>query len=412
MSLADLLSLPFRLAVSILVGTYNFAATLLPFLPRIQPQNVLGYSINRTSPPRSLASPQTLAARFTREFEETYGSVHPDFFQNGYNQALEQMKQDLRFLVVYLHSEEHDNTDDFCRKTLSSAQFVDFVRQQNILFWAGNVKEGDAFQVGITLGATTFPFLAVVALVNPPSGGTKPAVVARIEGPTSTEDLVARIKAAMDRHELLMATVRAERAERDSARILREQQDQAYQESLRKDQERERKQREERERQRREEEEKEKAFKIKKDRLDVCIFVIVSSVLCSPDSIMFTNSGSQARKSRRQRLLASLPAEPEAGTPNTTRIQFRLPDGSRHQRCFNTTDAVKLLYNYIESFDPLSYDTLDASSPDLELPGSIYNDEEFEFILVSPFPREEYTDMNKTVKEAGLVNGNLMVEEK
>lgn len=42
----------------------------------------------------------------------------------------------------------------------------------------------------------------------------------------------------MDRHELLMATVRAERAERDSARILREQQDQAYQESLRKDQER------------------------------------------------------------------------------------------------------------------------------------------------------------------------------
>lgn len=36
--------------------------------------------------------------------------------------------------------------------------------------------------VGITLGATTFPFLAVVALVNPPSGGTKPAVVARIEG--------------------------------------------------------------------------------------------------------------------------------------------------------------------------------------------------------------------------------------
>lgn len=90
-----------------------------------------------------------------------------------------------------------------------------------------------------------------------------------------------------------------------------------------------------------------KHLRLKKTVLMFVFFVIVSSVLCSPDSIMFTNSGSQARKSRRQRLLASLPAEPEAGTPNTTRIQFRLPDGSRHQRCFNTTDAVKVFLQFL-----------------------------------------------------------------
>lgn len=52
---------------------------------------------------------------FIRLYEEKYGLGHPVFYQGTYSQALNDAKQELRFLLVYLHCEEHQDTTNFCR---------------------------------------------------------------------------------------------------------------------------------------------------------------------------------------------------------------------------------------------------------------------------------------------------------
>jgi len=47
--------------------------------------------------------------------------------------------------------------------------------------------------------------------------------------------------------------------------------------------------------------------------------------------------------------IITLTTEPQAGTPGTARIQFRLPNGSRSVRRFLESDSVKMLYVYVES---------------------------------------------------------------
>lgn len=53
--------------------------------------------------------------RFVHQFEETYGSVHPVFYQGSYGQAISDAKQELRFLLVYIHQDNNKNCQDFCR---------------------------------------------------------------------------------------------------------------------------------------------------------------------------------------------------------------------------------------------------------------------------------------------------------
>lgn len=53
--------------------------------------------------------------KFKSSFESKYGRVHPTFYEGSYSQVIEDAKKELRFLLVYLHSSEHNDTDQFCR---------------------------------------------------------------------------------------------------------------------------------------------------------------------------------------------------------------------------------------------------------------------------------------------------------
>lgn len=52
---------------------------------------------------------------FKEDFENKYGRTHPTFYEGSYGQAIEDAKKELRFLLVYLHSSEHKDTEQFCR---------------------------------------------------------------------------------------------------------------------------------------------------------------------------------------------------------------------------------------------------------------------------------------------------------
>jgi FAS-associated factor 2 len=190
-------------------------------------------------------------------------------------------------------------------------------------------------------------------------------VVHRLNGYKPVSAVIEQLQHAIDEHGQEVAIARADKAERDLSRRLREEQNSAYQESLRRDQEKKRQQMaKEAETKRAAEEEMRKlndAEAMVKRRLD-----------------------------KREELLRTLPAEPTSGA--RTKIVFRLPDGSRVSRQFLENDTVALLYHF-------------AGTHDLHL-------EHDDFRLVSNFPRQEFNDRETTLKEAGLVpNGMVVVEE-
>ena len=113
---------------------------------------------------RKTLNARDTAARFIREFEEEYGENNLPFFENGYAQAFDLAKKDLKFFLVILVSPEHDETTSFIRDTLLSQEVVDFIRNpdNNILLWAGNVQDPEAYQVSAALKCTKFPFTGVI----------------------------------------------------------------------------------------------------------------------------------------------------------------------------------------------------------------------------------------------------------
>jgi FAS-associated factor 2 len=175
---------------------------------------------------------QTISKPFHEKFKELYGEKGPVFLQGSYSQALEKAKQDLLFLLVILHSEDHDDTHQFCIETLVSEPFVNYINEKNILVWGGNVKESEAYKVSTMLGATKYPFMAFIALHE-----NRMKVVHRFEGMIPATSLVDTMDRLIERLNRPYEVARQERASREAARSIREQQDAAYQESLRLDRE-------------------------------------------------------------------------------------------------------------------------------------------------------------------------------
>ncbi|CAL1527959.1 unnamed protein product [Lymnaea stagnalis] len=271
----------------------------------------------RPDPRRFVTDPLRDVVNFISSFESRYGQVHPVFYQGTYSQALNDAKKELRFLLVYLHSEDHQNTDQFCREVLCSENFVNFVNV-HMLFWACNTSSPEGYRVSQALREHAYPFLAVIVLRD-----NKMSVVARIEGSvTGSVELVERLEQVMAENETSLTTARAERAERSFNQSLRQQQDEAYLESLRADQE------------------KAKTFSRGSKRAAVLgkiVFVVVGSSLCTQ----------REREQKKSELERVLPLEPEASDPDAIRIMLKIPNGNRIERRFHRSQSLKWLYYYV-----------------------------------------------------------------
>lgn len=328
-----------------------------------------------------------LATQFIQKFEEKYGDVHPDFFHGTLSEALERAKRDLRFAMVILQTGEHDNTAKFNRETLISDILLTFLREHNVLVWAGDIKDPEAYQASLTYKATTFPFVAViVAQIPQGSAGSSPRlfVVDRFEGYSSPENLIARLTLSIDRNGPSLQRIRNERAEHEAAREIRAQQDDAYLASLRADQEKERKARELVEAQRLAEE---RARKEKEAR-----------------QLLALN-----RENWRRWTLKNLPDEPRPEETEVAKLSFRLANGERVVRKFRATDTVETVYNFVDTYNLRDK----SSSSNVSEPSADYT-HTFNFLLVSPYPRTvHHADKFKEIQnEQGLwPSANLIVEE-
>jgi FAS-associated factor 2 len=378
---------PFSLVYSLLSRYFRFMGWMFPFIPRTWGR-LTASNITRPAARRGAATgrrplnPRDTAARFIREFEEEHGPHQLPFFESGYAQAFDVAKKNLQFLLVILVSPEHDETAPFIRDTLLSQQVVDFVRDpaNNIVLWAGNVQDAEAYQVSSALNCTKFPFASLI-VHTPQVSSTAMGIAARIAGPTPPAQFVAKLRAAMQQHIEPLNRVRAQRQEQQATRNIRQEQDSAYERSLATDRERARKKKEEQEAQARAEKEAlQREEAAERHARDLALW----------------------RKWRAK----TIPREPAPEVKDVVRIAVKLPSEERVVRRFGAEAHIEELYAFVECYDLLGEEEVDEK---VEEPKDF--EHEYAFQLVSPMPREVYgLTAGGTIRERVGRSGNLIVE--
>lgn len=367
---------------------FRIIGAFLPFVPtflaRLQIQNR-----NRGS--RKPLIPRDNAARFIREFEEEYGTNELPFLEKGYAHSLDEAKRDIKYLLVILLAPEHDDTPDYVKETLLSQDIVSFLRnkESNIIVWGGSVQDSEAYQVSNALGATKFPYAALIA--HSPARSSRSgsyatssgmSIVTTLVGVMPPSEFLSKIRRAMETHTPELSQLRAERAERDAVRNIREEQDTAYERSLARDRERAKQKREDEQRKKQEEEEAAKAEKEQQ------------------------HAAEQLEDWKYWRA-ARITPEPSANDKTAIRVSLRLPNGERIVRRFPGEVSVEEIYALVECWECLKEDSISKEAQKPEGFQHVYN-----FNLVSPMPRVVYDwkDQQSISSKIGR-SANLIVEK-
>ncbi|KAG6584208.1 Plant UBX domain-containing protein 10 [Cucurbita argyrosperma subsp. argyrosperma] len=285
---------------------------------------------------------------FLTSFEYQYGSMHPFFYACRFAEAMKIAEDDHKFLFLYLHSPDHPFTPSFCEETLRSELVVQFL-DANFISWGALANRGDGLQMATTLGATNYPFCAVIA----PARGESITVLQQLEGPVSPAELVEILQRTMEEQGSAFGSSKLKRDEKIRAdRRLREEQDRAYHAALQEDKERERLKNRPRAIPKKAHEER-----LKQN---------------SPKKHTFTHETPNKD-----------PASKAKDSQPSSQILIRFPNGERREKSFSSMDKVKSIYSYIDS---------------LGLPGTE------NYRLIASFPRRVYgmDEMNMTLKDAGL----------
>ncbi|OSC98843.1 hypothetical protein PYCCODRAFT_1374324 [Trametes coccinea BRFM310] len=304
-----------------------------------------------------VAGPSTLNARggtWDDVAGERDSKLLPDFFLGSYEQFVRTCQKDMKIGCVVIVSEEHDNVAEFKRSTLTDPAFVRIIQENDILVWGGDIRDREAWSASQKLQATTYPFVAFIALQprRAPAAATPPAptmtILSRHQGPcipsTSaptaaqtlvthlTENLLPRVNPFLDK-------LRAQEAERDRERALRAEQDRAFEESRRRDAERaEQRSREERaaiEAKRRLEEAEARARAELRKREE--------------EKRQWDEHRMAWRRWIRRGLVVREPRPGEAARGKTMRVGIRMPDGRRVVRFFGENDTLTAFYAYVDS---------------------------------------------------------------
>ncbi len=374
----------------------SLASSLLLFLARLFRIRALFPSLfgGSSGPRRSGSSePRTSAESFVRELEEETGASTsasavsgqdsgsrapaakrlPPFFLGGYADALRAAKEQIKILAIVLVSREHGDVERFKQHTLTDGDLVDLLSKDDFIVWGGDVREREAYQVATTLQASTYPFVAFIALQPPRTGSRssagsassspRAAVLSRLEGSplsaTSASTIAAHISdLLLPRTRTYLDRLRAEKRRREMERQLRADQDRAYQEASRRDAERIMQKREE---------ERLKALEAQRLREE-------------------QNQKEQLQRKQQAwqkwALQSLVPSEPTSSS-DSIRFSFRLPSGKTLTRRFSPADTVASVFAFVET----SWIASEGDSTAVQSRKPDGYEHEYRFNLVTGYPR-------------------------
>mmetsp|Transcript_74541 Transcript_74541/g.189128 ORF Transcript_74541/g.189128 Transcript_74541/m.189128 type:complete len:433 (-) Transcript_74541:73-1371(-) len=306
---------------------------------------------------------------------EAYGPglVLPVFAEGNFSQALRAARQDLKLVVVYLHSPVAQHSRSFCTGVLGN-EFVCSMLDSSFLFWAGDVSRGETHAVAMMVQAVETPCLAVIL----PASVDDVRVLGIVSGEVQGDSVVALLTSCLDEMDAHRAESVARTEQQAEDRMLREQQDQEYQEAMEMD----RKRQEEKRRQTEEQKEAERLAEEK--RLEE-----QKGAECQEASRL------AREEEKRRRAVALGPESSEA----TARIALRLPAGQRIQRRFSPSATLEEVYAWAEVASYLP----ENEGKGLEVPDR--------FVLKTNFPSCDLTERERTVEELQLAGSNILLAE-
>ena len=375
----------------------SLASSLLLFLARILRLRALFPSLfggNSASRGVGRSDPRTSAENFVRELEEETGGTAsrtvvstvdegsrapppkrlPPFFIGSYADALRSAKEQIKILAIILVSREHGDVERFKQNTLTDSDLVELLSHDDFIVWGGDVREREAYQVATTLQASTYPFVAFIALQPPrPSSRTsvasstsspRAAVLSRLEGSPSSATSAGVIAShisdvLLPRTRTYLDRLRAEKRRREMERQLRADQDRAYQEASRRDAERIAQKREE---------ERQKALAAQRAREE------------QEQKELFRRKQEAWQKWALHNLV---PPEPTA-SKEAVRLSFRLPSGKTLVRRFSPNDTVETVFAFVESASSLA--EAESTAGAAQRPSDYQH--VYQFSLVTGYPRK------------------------
>lgn len=141
---------------------------------------------------------------FIRDYNEKYPN-HPVFYQGTYAQVLNDAKRELKFLAVYLHSDNKSETNSFCRNTLANPEVIEFINN-NMLFWACDIKTPEGYRVSHSINTRSYPAIVVVGVRE-----HKMVIIGRMEGDCAPAEFIGRLQSVINDNKIWLTQERQER---------------------------------------------------------------------------------------------------------------------------------------------------------------------------------------------------------
>jgi hypothetical protein len=111
--------------------------------------------------------PQIAARLFADSLQRRFGPHCPRFELTSFRDAVSTARTMSKFLLVFLHSNIHDDALRFAKQTVCTQQFTDYVNDSDsVVAWAGCVQQVEGFGVSLSLGCAKFPFIALLTCVS------------------------------------------------------------------------------------------------------------------------------------------------------------------------------------------------------------------------------------------------------
>mmetsp|Transcript_134344 Transcript_134344/g.388881 ORF Transcript_134344/g.388881 Transcript_134344/m.388881 type:complete len:472 (+) Transcript_134344:81-1496(+) len=311
-----------------------------------------------------------------RALASAYGShLHlPRFYEGSFGEALSKARNDLKLLVMFVHSAGAPHSRSFCTNILGNSRLRAML-DDSFIVWGGDVSSVQVRSITGFADTIEHPSLSVFL----PASIDDTQLIGVVPGTVdSVETAAALLTSCLDDLEAHRASLVARHEQHAEDRNLRELQDREYQETLEMDRKRaEAKallEREQREKEALEEAERMRE-KEKAERFEAQLAL------------------READLRRRAAELSAAPVPEEA----TARISLRLPAGQRIERRFLPDALLAEVYAWAEVAPYL---------PDNEFKGLVVPER---FVLKSSYPSRELTDRNRTVTELKLAGTNILL---
>ncbi|KAJ7078398.1 hypothetical protein C8R43DRAFT_1083342 [Mycena crocata] len=357
------------------------------------------------------AGPSTLTHRMP-----TDRKVLPDFTLGTYENALRVCQRDARIACIVLVSEEHDDVPEFKRTTLTDPTLVRLLHTNDILVWGGDVRDREAYSAALKLQATTYPFVAFLALqprrtprAAHESSSPPPTliVLSRHQGPPSSATSPATLGAHLETSLLprvnpFLARIRAAQHTAAADRALRAEQDRAFRETAARDGARIEALMQADARAAREAEAARLAQEAEAER-------------AAREAADKEKRAAERAGWRRwtRRVLSTQPEDPQG-----VRLAIRLPDGGRVVRRFADTRSLTSLYAFVDGqladsdgdsdFSPEGHSSADVEGAMEEQMGADA-DAWWGFQLVLAYPRQEIPWVRATVGDVESLKGGAQL---